>query len=198
MEAVLEYVVQGNTIQMRDEAFMSELKSWIRFGDREAIETRDGLSSRSSGNPTLPGWLSRRLLPFVLTESRENAKYAKHIRSSSGIVVFCSPSSDKANWVRTGRAYQRFALEATALGLKHAFINQPVEVPDLRCQFAAFLGIGDRRPDLVVRFGFGPSLPKSLRRLVESVIVHSSWQGASLLQSFLIYLKPISARHCEN
>ena len=33
------------------------------------------------------------------------------------------------HWIEVGRACQRFALQATALGLKCAFINQPVEVP---------------------------------------------------------------------
>ena len=174
MAAVLDYFVQGNTVQMRDQAFMAELKSWIRFSDSQAMELRDGLSSRSSGNRSLPAWFSRRLLPFVFTEGRENAKYAKHIRSSSGSVVFCAPTNDKAGWVLAGRAYQRFALEATSLGLKHAFVNQPVEVSNLRAQFATFLGLRERRPDLVVRFGRGPSLPKSLRRPVESVIARSS------------------------
>jgi hypothetical protein len=46
-----------------------------------------------------------------------------------------------------------------------------VEVPTLRPQFANFLGIGQRRPDLVVRFGRGPKLPSSLRRSVEAVLV---------------------------
>jgi len=55
--------------------------------------------------------------------------------------------------------------------LKQAFVNQPIEVPHLRKQFASFLGIGDRLPDLVVRFGNGPELPKSLRRPVEELMV---------------------------
>jgi hypothetical protein len=50
-------------------------------------------------------------------------------------------------------------------------LNQPVEVSTLRPQFADFLGIGKRRPDLVVRFGRGPKLPASLRRPVEAVLV---------------------------
>ena len=94
----------------------------------------------------------------------------ERIRSSTGIAVFCSAKNDKAHWIAVGRAYQRFALEATVFGLKNAFINQPVEVPAVRSQLASFLGVGDRRPDLVVRFGYGPSLPRSLRRLVESVL----------------------------
>jgi hypothetical protein len=72
--------------------------------------------------------------------------------------------------VQVGRACQRFALQATALGLKHAFVNQPVEVPALRPELAALAGAGDKRPDIVMRFGYGPELPKSPRRPVEAVL----------------------------
>jgi hypothetical protein len=72
--------------------------------------------------------------------------------------------------MRAGRACQRFALQATALGLKHAFINQPVEVAALRPQLASLLGMPGRRPDIVMRFGYGPTLPFSPRRPVEAVL----------------------------
>lgn len=170
MEAVLDYVVQGNTAQMRDAAFMQELMRWIRFDDAMAIAHHDGLSARSSGNPTLPAWLARRLLPFVMTERGENDKYAKHVRSSAGIAVFVASTDDKAGWIAAGRAYQRFALQATALGIRQAFLNQPTEVTSLRPQMASYLGLAGRRPDLIVRFGRGPLLPPSLRRPIEAVI----------------------------
>jgi hypothetical protein len=73
--------------------------------------------------------------------------------------------------ILAGRACQRFALQATALGLKHAFINQPVEVASLRPEMATLVGLPGRRPDIVMRFGYGPALPFSARRPVASVIV---------------------------
>lgn len=100
----------------------------------------------------------------------ENDKYAKHVRSSAGIAIFVSDTESKAQWVEVGRCYERFALQSTALGIRNAFLNQPVEVATLRPQFAVFLGVG-RRPDLVVRFGRGPRLPQSLRRPVPAVLV---------------------------
>ena len=169
MDVILDYVVQGNTAQMRDGAFMAELIAWIRFNDSMAIENLDGLAARSSGNPSLPAWIAKRLLPFVMTEKGENDKYAKHIRSSAGIAVFAAASNDRAGWVSAGRAFQRFALQATALGIRQAFLNQPVEVPSLRPQLASYLGIGNRRPDLVVRFGRGTTQPPSLRRPIDAV-----------------------------
>jgi hypothetical protein len=51
-----------------------------------------------------------------------------------------------------------------------SYLNQPIEVPSLRPQFASFLGIGSMRPDLVLRFGRGPALPPSPRRRVQSVL----------------------------
>ena len=171
MEAVAGHVVEGNTAQMRDPAFMAELKAWIRFDDRMALAHRDGLTSRASGNPSLPAWLARLLLPLVMTEKGEAANIARQIRSSAGIAVFAGASDDRAGWIAAGRAYQRFALEATAHDIRHAFINQPVEVPALRPQFAAELGLGNRRPDLVVRFGRGPAMPHSLRRPLSAVIM---------------------------
>jgi hypothetical protein len=167
---VADYVVQGNTAQMRDAAFMAELKSWLRFSEIDAVATRDGLFARASGNPTMPSWLARAVLPLVFTADGENRKYREHVESSAGIAVFVSDANDKAHWLAAGRACQRFALLATALGLKYAFVNQPVEVPALRRQFAAYLGLGERRPDLVLRFGAGPDLPRSLRRPPEQVM----------------------------
>jgi hypothetical protein len=169
IENVGDYVSRGNSAQMSDKAFMNELLAWLRFNEAEAVASMDGLFSRASGISTVPRWLGQALLKYVFTASGQNEKYQAQIESSSGVAVFVSERNDRPHWIEAGRACQRFALQATALGLKCAFINQPVEVPALREQFASYLGIGARRPDLVMRFGYGPELPKSLRRPVGQV-----------------------------
>jgi hypothetical protein len=73
--------------------------------------------------------------------------------------------------VKVGRSYQRFALQATVLGLKHAFLNQAVEVPEFRSQLATLLGIGENRPNLLVRFGYSAAMPRSMRRPLVDVMV---------------------------
>ena len=171
LERVLEQVVQGNTAQMADPAFVAELKAWIRFSGADAVRLGDGLFAASSGNPVLPAWLGSTLFDWFFTPKSENDKYAKHVRSSAGIAVFAAKSPDKAGWVEAGRCYERFALQATALGVRNAMLNQPIEVAALRAPFAASVGLGSRRPDLVVRFGRGPKLPPSLRRPVAAVLV---------------------------
>ncbi len=171
LEDILSYLVAGNSAQMDDGAFIAELKSWIRFDYAEALETRDGLFAKASGNPAVPGWIGRLMFGLAVTKDGENRKYESQIRSSAGVAVFLSAKNEAASWSEAGRCAQRFALQATALQIRHAFINQPVEVAAVRGQFAGYLAAGERRPDLVMRFGYGPELPRSLRRPVEQVIV---------------------------
>ena len=171
MERVLDWVVQGNNAQMTDAVFVKELKSWIRFSSADAVRTRDGLFSAASGNPVGPAWIGKLAFDWFFTPKSENEKIARQIRSSSGMAVFVGAVADKAHWIEVGRCYERFALQATALGIRNAFLNQPVEVASVRSPFAQSLGLADRRPDLVVRFGRGPAMPRSLRRPVQAVLV---------------------------
>ncbi|PWL39829.1 Tat pathway signal protein [Flagellimonas aquimarina] len=171
LETILEFVVAGNTDQMRDKAFVKELKDWIRFNPHSAMKHGDGLYTATSGNPTSPTFFGSLLFDMVFNEKPENDKYRDQIRSSAGVIALVSEKDDIEHWIKAGRCYQRFALQATAFGLKHSFVNQAVEVPEVRTQLANYLNIGNRRTDLLIRFGVGTDLPKSLRRPVSEVIV---------------------------
>jgi nitroreductase len=170
-EQVAEYVAAGNRAQFTDARWAREMKKWIRFNAREARRLGDGLYAPVLGIPSVPRWLGELLMPVAVSAERQSRKDSRNILSSAAIAVFVSEADDPAHWIEAGRCFQRLALQATALGLRTAFINQPVEVASLRAQFAAFLGIGPRRPDLVVRIGRGPELPRSLRRPVGQVLV---------------------------
>lgn len=169
-EAILDLVVAGNSAQMDDPAFIQELADWLRFSPSRAVETGDGLFSACSGNPVLPDWIGRRVFPLVFKKETENDKYRTHVRSSAGIAVFIGARADPLHWISVGRSFERFALQATALGIRTAHLNQPVEVPAVRADFARWLGMPDARPDLVIRFGRAPVMPMSLRRPVSAVL----------------------------
>ena len=169
--AVLDFLVDGNNAQMDDPSFVRELRDWIRFNPEQALATGDGLFSKCSGNPAIPTWVGKRFFGLVFTKDAENKKYVAQMRSSAGVAVFVGDKADKDHWARVGRSFQRFALRATSLGIRYAMINQPVEVPTVRADFARWFGIGSQRPDLVVRFGYAPPMPMSMRRPARSVIV---------------------------
>lgn len=170
-QQILAYLIAANSAQMDDHAFVDELTSWIRFSYDEALASRDGLFAKTTGNPVLPGWIGRSLFGLVFRKNAENRKYERQLKNSAGIAVLASDRDDPAHWIEVGRCCQRFALQATALGIRYSFINPPVEVPRVRGQLASYLELGGRRPDLVMRFGYGPGLPRSLRRPVEQIII---------------------------
>jgi hypothetical protein len=170
-EQVAHYVAEGNRDQFSDPAWAEELKSWIRFNGGEAVRHGDGLYGPVMGSPEAPRWIGTLFMQLAFSARRQTRKDLAHIRSSAAVAVFVSEIDNQKHWLEAGRCYERFALQAAALDLRTAFVNQPVEVPSLRPQFAAFLGIGQQRPDLVVRVGRGPAMPRSLRRPVEKVLV---------------------------
>jgi hypothetical protein len=170
IESLVEFVTAANAQQLASPAFRRELRQWIRFNPREALRTRDGLHGACTGAPAVPGWFGRGLFRAIVTEHAENRRYAEQLRSSAGVAVFTAEHADPEHWIRVGRSFDRFALAATALGIRHAHVNQPVEVASLRHDFAAWLGGPAARPDLVVRFGYGAPMPMSLRRPVEEVV----------------------------
>lgn len=169
-EQMLEMIVAANTAQTDDPAFRRELEDWLRFSPRTAMAKRDGLFAPCSGNPSLPDWLGHAIFDFVFTTKGENDKYAAQIRSSAGLAIIASDGNDKANWVEAGRSCQRFALQTTALGIRQAFLNQPLEVAAMRDEFVDWLGDDTLSPDMILRFGYAEPLPYSLRRPVTDVM----------------------------
>lgn len=170
-ETVMDYLIQANSAQMDNAAFVEELRNWIRFNPAQALAMRDGLYSKAAGSPVVPTWIGERMFGLFFKKASETKKYIAQIRSSSGIAIFIGDKADKTHWIKVGRSFQRFALQATVLGIRHAHLNQIVEIPDVRHAFANWLGARDPRPDLVVRFGRAPPMPMSLRRPTSAVIL---------------------------
>jgi len=113
---------------------------------------------------TSPESASRRQL--LLAATFLNAPAAL-IACSSSDAVQTSAGGDGAN-----SPLLALVRHATALGIRNAFLNQPVEASPIRPQFAQWLSLaGQQRPNLVVRSGHGPVMPMSLRCPVQAVIV---------------------------
>ena len=172
IENVLEYVNQGNLIQYADQAFIDELIHWVRFNKKEALASLDGLYTLCSGNPEVPGWLGRMVVAGTKPQGQADAD-AKKLRSSPGAVIVASETEDRTAWVRTGQVYERMALKMTSLNIKSAFLNQPIEVAEVRGQFQTAMRLGTALPQLLVRFGYADAMPQSVRRAVEDVLMQS-------------------------
>lgn len=169
-ERVVARVREGCQAQFRDPDFLRELTAWVRFSRKEVEMRGDGLAADALGMPFVPRWLGERLLRLGAMSGWEAARVARQVRSSSALVVFVAESYTRTSWVRTGQAFQRFALTATAHGLQHAHVNMPCEVPAVRDRLRRDLDLSGW-PMLLIRLGYARPMPRARRRLPEEVVI---------------------------
>lgn len=170
-DTLIPFIEEGNLLQFRNKSFKRELMSWVRFNDATARRTNDGLRGASMGHPSAPAWLGKLFFNLFDSAEKEMKKTTGLIRSSSLLLLFLALKNNKDTWVKLGRSYERVALKATALGIKHAHINMPCEEVTVRRKLKKKLGIKTEEPLLLIRLGYAAALPKSYRRPLEEVIV---------------------------
>jgi nitroreductase len=170
MEPLVELVEEGNRLQFDDPAFVEELISWIRFNGREIERRQDGLTHAAMGLPSIPRWFGRLVMKTFATPRSQARSAARAIRSSAAMMLFTADEHDPQGWVELGRSFERVALTATTLDIKHAHMNMPCEVPALREELRGHLDLGAAHPLLLLRIGYAKPMPRSPRRPLDQVL----------------------------
>ena len=163
--ALAGLVAEGDRIQMSDRTFRSELATWVR---RNHSPARDGMRARAFGVSDLASYLG----PFVVRtfdRGRRQAAEDRRLAVAAPLVIVIGTDGDSpAEWIAAGRALSRLLLAATGAGVSAAFMNQPVELPELRQRLAELLGTTGS-PQLVLRLGHGPDIAPQPRRRPDEV-----------------------------
>ena len=169
-EILTQAVLQGNTMQMGDPAFKSELLSWIRFNKKHSESTHDGLSYAVLGAPNLPRWITEPIVKASLKAKTQNKTDLKKIQSSSHMVLLTTEKNDIATWIQIGRTLERFLLVLTQAGIAHAYINQPCEVPEISATLRENLSIAQAYPQILLRLGYAQPMVYSKRKDIREVM----------------------------
>lgn len=157
------YIVSGNTIQLRDKAFKNELKNWMRYNRSHDRQTKDGLSYSVFGAPDLPRSVSELVMKICLNPLIQNHSDSKKIESSSHLALFTVSENNITDWIMLGRVLQRFLLKATQYGIACAFMNQPCEIAELSVKLRQNLSLSGY-PVILLRVGYALPAAHSLRR----------------------------------
>lgn len=142
-------VEEADVRLMSDERWRNELADWVRPNESSA---GDGITGDAFG---IPGPLSALAPYFVrnldLGESR-GKNDRKLVEHAAGLIVVSS-EDDRAALLRAGEALERLLLTLTALGVQYAFVNQVIEVPELRKELWRLMRTA-QPPQLMVRIGY--------------------------------------------
>jgi hypothetical protein len=164
--AVADLVAAGDRVQGADGAFRRELAAWVRPSDGSR---RDGIPARGFGLPKLLSRLgpaTLRYAPWRVVRGRRDRTLALE---APLLVVLGTPGDTARDWLAAGQALQLALLIATTQGVGAAFLNQPLQVPQLRAKLRAALGAAGF-PQLVLRMGCAVETPRLPRRPVYEVL----------------------------
>lgn len=170
-EIISKMVYTGNSIQMNNREFKSELQQWMRYNKKHQDTTKDGLSYAVFGAPNIPRFIAKPIISGVINEKSQNKNDRKKIESSSHFILLTTSNNTIEQWINLGRVLERILLRTTEMGISHAYLNQPNEVSDLSLEMAQKLGISNEYPTILIRIGYGKKIPYSLRRNIESCIL---------------------------
>lgn len=164
------YIMEGSDRQFNNKEFVNELVSWIRFNEKTAKKSGDGLWAPCTGSPNVPKFIGKIAVKNFTSAKSEAKRWGNLINKSAGFALFVARDNSKDNWVKLGQSFQRFGLRATRLNIKHAHANMPCEELEVRKKLIKELNLGNRHPLLLVRFGYAEKMPYSFRRPVDEVL----------------------------
>ncbi|MFH5834251.1 Acg family FMN-binding oxidoreductase [Halalkalibaculum sp. DA384] len=165
-------ILEGSNKQFQNKEFVKELVNWFRFSKAEAEKKGDGLWIKSMGLPNMNRFIGNIVMKYFVSAKSEARRWKKLIDATAGFALFTAAQNDITHWVRLGRAFQRFGLTATKLGISHAHVNMPCEELEVREKLVKKFNLGSSHPLLLIRFGYSETMPYSLRRGVDEVLIN--------------------------
>ncbi|EPH19098.1 Acg family FMN-binding oxidoreductase [Hoylesella oralis] len=166
--SISEMIYEGNSRQMRDKNFKTELQQWMRYNKKHQDATRDGLSYAVYGAPNVPRFIAKPIITKAMNAKSQNKSDKKKIASSSHFVLLTTRNNTVEQWINLGRTLERILLRATEMDIVNAYMNQPNEIHEISSKMAEKLGIAGEYPAVLIRIGYAKKMPYSLRRSVET------------------------------
>jgi nitroreductase len=168
---IADLISQGDRTQLSDKRFRRELSAWIH---PNRSKSRDGMPGYAHGM-TID--IASQLGPFLIRTfdiGKGQAAKDKELATGSPILAILGTNEDNPlDWIRAGQAIAKILLRARVENVWGSFLNQPIEVSDLRPKLLQALSRSNRTgfPQLLVRMGYSNDVRPTPRREVNEVIM---------------------------
>lgn len=154
-----ELVEEADRRLLANETWRNELAEWVHPNEGDVP---DGMTGDAFG---IPGPLSA-FAPWLVRNFDLGDARGKHDRllaeHAAGLIVVTS-DEDRGALIRAGETLERLLLVLTSLGVQYAFLNQPVQVPELRRELWRIVRTPSP-PQLLLRIGYAPRVKLAMPR----------------------------------
>jgi nitroreductase len=164
--AVADLIAEADRRQWADKGFRRELATWLH---PERHRGGDGIPGYAFGGSEIVAYVGPVLLRTFDWGRGQAAKDRQLAEGSPLLVVLGTEEDTPAAWLAAGQASERVLLQACTAGLSVSYLNQPIEVAELRPRLGDLVGEGDF-PQLLLRVGYGPEVAPTPRRPLHEVI----------------------------
>jgi hypothetical protein len=163
---VADLVSEGDRVQWSNPRWRAELSAWTRLN---GSARRDGMPAGAHGLSDLAALLQPVVQRLRNPARMEAERDRRRARTTRALLVLSTSRDGKEEWVAAGEALQRILLRATAAGLTASYLNQAIEVPELRARLRDAIGEAGV-PQVMIRLGYGFEVPPVPRRRVDEVL----------------------------
>lgn len=165
--SLADLIAEGDRIQLSDKRFRRELASWIHSNRNHS---KDGMPGYAFGYSDIMSHMG----PFVLRTfdigKGQAAKDRQLAAGSPTLAILGTRSDEPMDWLKTGMALSRMLLAAQTENVWSSFLNQPIEVPELRPKVQELVKDEKGFPQILLRMGYGKDVNPTPRRPVEDVL----------------------------
>jgi hypothetical protein len=165
--AVANLVALADRMQWTDTHFRRELLAWTRSN---RSQRRDGSPGYALSLGDLASYVDPVLARTFDVGNGQAAKDRQLAAGSPVLAVLLTDVDTAYDWLMTGQALERILLYARSQGIWASFLNQPIEVPQIRLMLHNIIErVGF--PQVLLRMGYGPEVPPTPRRSVNEVLL---------------------------
>jgi hypothetical protein len=146
--------------------YRREFASRLRSNGSE----KTGMSSFGFYSINLPTFLARFIMDLFNTgKSSAVFNRRKILDGSPAIAIFATELDEQESWLNTGKALSLVLLELCSQGLTASYLNQAIEVDNLRPQLARIVS-SRGFPQLMIRIGQAQGVKSSQRKDIDKVL----------------------------
>lgn len=165
--ALADLVAEGDRRQMADRRFRRELAVWMH---PNRSRSHDGIPGYAFGFGDLMAAAGPLVVrTFDVGEGRA-ARDRELALGSPVLAVLGTAGDGQREWLAAGQALERMLLRAAVEGVGASYLNQPIEVPELRFDVQVLTGYMGY-PQLLLRLGYDGEGKATPRRPVEEVTI---------------------------
>ena len=166
-KSIADLISQGDKIQISDKKFRRELAAWIH---PNRSNSRDGMPGYAHGITDIASYVGLFLIRTFDMGKGQAAKDTQLVTGSPVLGVLGTDADEPLNWIQTGQVLARILLRARAENVWASFMDQPIEVPELRLRLREVLGRTAGFPQLLMRLGYGKDVMPTPRRNIDEVV----------------------------